>query len=317
MNNTLRFSPLAWLMPGLTLIATVFLFVGDPYSFHLRSITELWNLGHVFYFACLTFFLGRWPRIRSWRWWRQSVFVLGAALLLGVFIEWLQYGGQRSTDWMDVVRDLAGSLLMLAFYPGFLAGMVSFGRRLLRLASVLLILVLLAPLTIALVDETLARYQFPLISDFSTPFELDRWEGNSTRSVTRLGPEHQGHQMEIALNTARYSGAGMTYLPSDWRGYAHVHLRLYQPSPEMLGITLRIHDEQHETGQRANAYSDRFNRHFELRSGWNELHIPLADVEQAPKGRSMDLAQIRNVSFFSTELPEPRTLYLDKIYLSH
>jgi hypothetical protein len=309
---------LAWLVPAvLALVASVFLFVGDPYSFHQRSITELWNLGHVVYFGLLIYLAARWPRLSTFNWRQQLLLLLVATLVLGAFIEWLQYGGQRSTDWMDVSRDMLGSLLVLSFYRRLLVDMPCGWRSLLRLLAVLLLLVHLVPLTVALVDETIARNQFPLLSDFETPFELGRWEGDASMTISQLDSDTNDHQLQVGLTTAKYSGISMEYLPQDWRGYGYVSLKLFQPLEQSLGITVRIHDELHETGSRSYEFDDRFNRHFELKQGWNYLHIPLAEVEKAPTGRRMDMTHIRDISFFSIELPQPRTLFLDKIYLSN
>jgi len=41
----------------------------------------------------------------------------------------------------------------------------------------------------------------------------------------------------------------------------------------------------------------------------------LREVAAAPKGRTMDLARLRQVGIFASRLPEPRAIYLDSVRL--
>ena len=298
---------------GLLLFGTVFLFYSGPAYSAARSLKELWNLGHIGYFALLIWLLAQIPAIRRASRWRQWGGLLLLSLLLGVGIELLQYGTTRNPDMGDVSRDLAGALLMLAFYPPLSA----FRQRRLRLAlrslALLVLLIHLAPISIALLDESIARHQFPVLSDFETPFEIDRWGGNGNLTVADLPDGSRA--LRIALKTTLYSGAGMDYLPSDWRGYQTLNLVFFNPDATALGMTLRVHDRQHEQGPHAYATQDRFNRHFVLKPGWNKISVALAQIRHAPRGRLMDLSQIRDISFFTTRLPHPRVIYLERIYL--
>ena len=177
-------------------------------------------------------------------------------------------------------------------------------------------LIHLIPLAIVLLDESTARAQFPVLSNFETPFEKDRWDGEASREIVKLEENSGNSQLKINLTTARYSGVGMEYLPADWSGYQSVNLRIYQPSDEALHITVRIHDQQHETGLHVYEYDDRFNRAYALQKGWNDISISLLEVQSILKTRKMNMSQISDISLFAVELPGPRVIYLDKIYLS-
>ncbi len=298
---------------GLLLFGTVFLFYSGPDYSAARSIKELWNLGHIGYFALLIWLLGHIPAIRRAPRWRQWSGLLLLSFVLGVGIEILQYGASRDPDMGDVSRDMAGALLMLAFYPSLSNFRQRRHRLALRSLALLVLVIHLAPISIALLDEAIARHQFPLLSNFETPFEIDRWNGNAHLSVADLPDGSRA--LRIELGTTPYSGAGMAYLPVDWRGYETLSLLFYNPDQRALGITLRVHDRQHEQGAQAYAMQDRFNRRFVLKPGWNKINVALAQIRHAPRGRLMDLSQIRNVSFFATRLPYPRELYLERIYL--
>lgn len=295
---------------------SLFLFIGGLETYALRSIKELWNLGHVLYFALMVLLFTRWPRFGRvpllWRW----PILIALTLAWGVGIEALQYGSARSTDIMDVSRDLCGSWLMLCFHPAFRQASRKILNRFLQISALAFLLYHLMPLTIALGDETLARIQFPLLSDFSTPFELDRWKGDADRQVVAGIGGKAGRQMQIGLHTTLYSGTGMDYLPSDWSTYQFLNLDIYNESAEGLQLTIRVHDLTHQSVNPRYLFNDRFHQSVYLTRGWNELKIPLQAIENAPRKRSMDMKQIADVSFFARSLKKPRAIYLDRIYLS-
>jgi len=279
-----------------------------------RSFRALWNLGHVAYFALISLLLLQLPGLKRAGRGRRWGLLLAVTLLLGGLIEYLQLGTARTADWMDLLRNFGGTLLVLAFWPG-----VRPRRPLLRGLCGLLALAWLAwaawPLATALQDERAARRQFPVLADFTAPFELDRWGGDAGRRIVADPALASGPLLQLALQPRDYSGAGLKWLPADWRGYRRLRIRLYLPGEEPLGLTLRIHDRAHERGPRAYAFSDRFNRSFRLRPGWNELLIPLGDIRAAPARRAMDLSQIADLSLFAAGLKQPRLLYLQRIEL--
>ncbi len=45
------------------------------------------------------------------------------------------------------------------------------------------------------------------------------------------------------------------------------------------------------------------------------LNISLQEVENAPKGRRMNLYAIYSLGIFATELPEPLVIYIDDLCL--
>lgn len=293
--------------------ATVLLFLGGPESWqHLRSLKELWNLGHIVYFAILTILLNNWSVVAARSIRIRWIVSLSLVLVLGVLIELLQYGTSRTPDLLDISRDVAGCLLVLAFYPRFITGWHQRSRLVMQILVGVILLVHLWPFTAALADEISARYQFPVLADFSTGLELQRWQGEARIERVKLEPVKDDHQLKIYLTTSLYSGTGLKYLPADWSEYEAVNLKFYQPSPEPLRLTIRIHDDRHN-----NAYSDRFNKNFSLTKGWTTITIPLNQVRDALALRKMDLKAIRDISFFVVKLTKPRTLYLEEVYLAN
>lgn len=300
----------------LLLAGTFFLFYEGQGNFVPRSVKELWDLGHIVYFALLIYLLVELKIFNKSALPNQWLIFLVFTLVLGTLIEILQYGTARSPDLGDISRDLTGCLLILSFHPS----LSNFSSRLrvffVRMLATVVFLIHLIPLTVALLDESTARSQFPVLSNFETPFEIDRWDGEASKEVVQAEGELDNSLLKISLTTARYSGVGMEYLPADWSEYQSVNLRIYQPSDEALNITVRMHDQQHETGLLMYQYDDRFNRAYVLQKGWNDIRISLSEVQSMLKTRKMDMSLISDISLFTVELPEPRIIYLDKIYLS-
>ena len=99
------------------------------------------------------------------------------------------------------------------------------------------------------------------------------------------------HSSRVGMDTSLYSGITLVHFPRNWRGYRILVLEVFNPSPEGLEVTCRIHDRQHEEGEQR--HEDRFNKNFHLRPGWNSIRIDLGEVTRAPVGRTMDLGEIR------------------------
>lgn len=298
------------------LMGSFFFFVSGPGAYATRSFKEIWNLGHVLYFALLVLLFSRWPLFLRLSLVRRWIVLIVLTLVSGWAIELLQYGTARNVDMVDVSRGLCGALLMLAFHPVYFDHNRVLLRRIVRVGVSGFFIYHLLPVTIALADETIARFQFPVLSNFSTPFELERWKSHGRRELVEGFAGKDGRQMKLSLQPARYSGAGVQYLPADWSGYRMLNLDIYSEYPTPLTLTLRIHDVRHQTVPPTYLTNDRFNRRLSLVQGWNAIKIDLAEVRQAPRTRMMDMQNIADISFFLSSVKSPKTLYLDQIYLS-
>jgi len=266
-------------------------------------------------FAAGTLFaLRAWPGPDRGAPWRRTARVLGAAALLGITSELLQAPLHRSPDALDVARDLLGATLALALGPSRLSGAARlFPRNVLRGAVLLVLGAALMPLAEAATDEFAARRQFPILGDFESALELDRWTGSAERALSETFVRRGHRSLRVGLGTERYSGIALTYFPEDWGSYRTLRFQIYVPDPSPLTLTCRVHDARHTEGEQV--YGDRFNRRFELVPGWNAVVIPLADVRGAPRGREMDMGHIAGLGIFAVSLPEPRLFYLDDLRL--
>ena len=304
----------SWIYGVPLAIGSVLLFLGGPDYYSSRSFTHAWDIGHIVYFALLTGLLSRWRFVANMSLAGQWIFILAITLLLGVSIELMQYGTARTPDIGDVLRDLTGSLIVLVFGSTRAALRPVSLRLSLQVAVLSLSLVQLWPVAKSLIDESIARHQFPLLSDFETPFEIDRWTGSARLSVESVPSITRSRLLKLSLSTEQYSGAALKYFDGDWTSAGRLEFSLYNPDEDPLQITCRIHDLQHADGHEE--YEDRFNRRYTLMHGWNRIDIDLDEVKRSPAGRNMDMSRIREFRLFVTSLPAPRIIYVDNIRLS-
>lgn len=267
-----------------------------------------WNLGHVIFFALLTWLLQLYLGTGGWRQW---LVISGLVLFAGMGLEYLQSFVERQVDWGDILRNLIGAWLVLAWRSPASAGRARVGIWVARMAATLLLLLeLVAVAGVALQQYHIDR-QLPLLADLETPEAIRHWSGD-----VRYSREHSadgGYSLAIHLGTGRYSGVSLNNMPGDWRGYERLSFRLYNPGPGPLALTLRLNDQQHDRGP--GLYHDRFNSHFVARPGWHHYRFDLAEVQAAPASRGMDMNKMRRLGLFTTRLEKPRTVYLDDLRL--
>ncbi len=291
-----------------------FFFWGGPGYYSVRSFKAAWDLGHILFFALATIFVILLARQRGIRTgWHFVLVLVALGGSCGILIEVAQFAtGGRSVDFWDVYRDFLGILIGLIFCR-ILPGSIRL-RRIFLFVCGLLLFFSAGPLAAALVDEYLAGRQFPVLADFETPFEENRFvpAGHVQRSATYARSGR--HSLHVRLTTATYSGVSLFYFPHNWGGYEQLHFSVYNPSRDKLMLHCRIHDIWHK--DHGMLYKDRFHQAFHLEQGWNDCRISLASVRQAPSGREMDMKAIESFALFVVRQDRSRVLYLDHIFLS-
>ncbi len=300
----------------LLLLGFPFFFLGGPGYYSSRSFAAAWNLGHILFFTLASWllcslFLDRKPENGFFCLFLQ---VFSVILVVGTGVEFLQMGiDGRFPDLRDILRNQLGCLVGFAFFcPVEMPG----SRRWRRLAQVLVtLLVLLAawPLARAVIDERIAARQFPLLSDFETPFERFRWKDVRQLRLERNLARHGKRSLRVQLSTATYSGTSLFYFPHDWQGYRWLRFSIYNPQRREVALHCRIHDALHR--RHGSRFEDRFHTRFLLRPGWNDLSVSLEEVRRAPAGRTMDMQRIEGFGIFVVRQPRPLVLYIDNVYL--
>jgi VanZ family protein len=293
----------------MSLLSSLF-FVGGPNDHSCRSLKLAWNLGHIIYYAFLPLLILSFPLKIELKQSVKVLIIIAITLLLGFFVEILQNGLNRTLDVGDLYRNMLGASVAILFYlPN--RDFISRGV-LITLKSIVIVLVMIqfVPVGIALIDEQQARYDYPVLSDLQTPFQISRWNGNAVTGVVNTTDRPGNSALKVTLTTAKYSGVSLKFFPEEWEPYSLFQFSVYNPSTETLTLTCRIHDRNHN-----NEFHDRFNRSYLIIYGWNFIQINLRDVREAPESRQMDLNQIRSVGIFTTRLPQPRDILIDDLKL--
>ena len=295
-------------------ILFILLFVGGPHYHSPRSFQHAWDLGHIVCFFVWTLtYLSLAKNNRQTAFLKQCIYVIGIAFSAAILIEWVQKFFNRSADAGDVMKGLLGCLLALAFFCPSPTKLSKGFLRSLQLIIVFIVAFESYPLTSAFIDESIAGFQFPILSDFETPFEIQRWIGNSKREIVHDIALHGRSSLKASLNTTKYSGATISHCPEDWREHRFLEFSIFNASPRVLKITCTVQDRM--PTMKPQGYHDRFNRRFPLAPGWNTIRIATNEIQHAPKDRKMDLADIQRIDFFATRLTHPETIYIDYVRL--
>ncbi|PPI85804.1 succinyl-CoA synthetase subunit beta [Marinobacter maroccanus] len=300
---------LPWLAGAASLLIAPFLFVGGPDWASGPLLKSAWNLGHILLFALLTL------AVRPWRWlsgWRLWLVVTAALLAVGIGIELIQGDHNRDMDGRDLLRNLIGGWLIIAWRSAILSRPQTSVRQLLVAATATLLLCFeLGTTGMVAARQWQVHHQLPLLYDFSHQNPEPFWTGSPAVSADHA--VNHPHSLKIDLGTDTYSGVSLNNLPADWRGFERLTITLFNPSTETLALTLRINDVVHDRSN--HAYNDRFNTRLTLGPGFNTFTQNLTAIENAPDGRTMDMSQIRRMGLFAVRLPEPRTVYLSDLRL--
>lgn len=313
-NKNRQFSRKNAVLTAIVAICFVLFFVGGPDYYSPHSYKRFWDLGHVLFFAILIYLIFvYWPWSPKKAFLRRSIFAIIITICLGSLIELAQTESFRTSDLMDLARDIIGCLIALAFYVPDRKTIPKTCFKTLQSISLILLVMAFLPLIATIIDETAARIQFPVLADFETPFETDRLTGNANLSINHKIHFHGNGSLKVILNTSYYSGIALKYFPGNWMNYKELQLSIYNPDKKPIHLICRIHDRRHSHGHQP--YSDRFNKNFSISNGWNLIRIPLEKVQNAPQDREMALNQIQGLEIFATNLSHPITVYIDYLRL--
>lgn len=296
------------LLALLVLLISPLFFVGGPDWVSADIIRQLWNCGHIAFFAALTLLLHQYISLAHWHRW---LLLTVSVLIIGIVIEFIQGAIGRHKSWQDVLYNLAGVWLGLFWFltpsprvwVGRVFALIAFSPAAMNVA-------------VAAKNYAILYQQIPIMSSFESAADMQQLHFNAQQVQITQSIKHVAEgkfSAELTLNTGRYSGVRMSVAIGDWTSYQQLKMNFFNPEQDLLIVMLRISDKQHDRG--ANSFDDRFNLLLTLKPGLNEVVIPLSKLETAPKTRKMNMAEISSLGIFASNLQEPRKLYWDYIYL--
>ena len=293
---------------------SIFFFILGPSDYSHRLIKEFWNLGHILYFAILIFIILKeinWIKRQTFR--NQLIFCLLITFFFSIIIEGIQFFIDRDADIGDVRKNFIGCIFTLSFFYKNLF----FNKKIVKFLQVLVVILVLFESRSFLsifFDEIVASEQFPILSDFETPFEKKRWQGNSEFSVDHKIIRNGNSSLKVNLNTNKYSNILLKYFPGDWSAYNYLSFSVFNTNLTPMKIYCRVYDNQHI--KNGYGYTDRFNKKLEISAGWNDITISMEEIEHAPKNRLMNIKEVKDFCIFVTNLEKPVTIYIDNVKLN-
>jgi len=289
-------------------VLAIFLFVGGPEPYSLRSFSYVWGLGHFVCFAlwtCVYVYLRR-----SQSFFRVFFEVMVLTFVLGGLVEIVQSFIGRQGSWYDILHNQVGALIGLFFLSDIRRRLTTWLLRTVQVGLVAYVLWAVMPLGMYIIDDVIAWRQFPVFSGFETPFEHFRWQTQLSKSVSTEQAISGNRSLRVVIDPRPYSGIALNGALSDWSGYHNLSLHVYVPDDETMEFFVRVHD-QHHNFQR----NDRFQQPYQLQKGWNHLLISLEDIIAAPEERKLDITRVAALWLYTMDLEVPRVIYLDDVKL--
>ena len=278
-----------------------------------RAWNEVWNLGHIGAFLIVwTFLFKLFPRFSRLSLVQLVAVVVLTTLVLGELIEIVQGWIGRDDELQDVWDSGVGAMLALGFCSVQINALARWPRMAWRALAVIALVVVPWTVWSNLADVVVMSRQFPVLSNFTTPFEMTRWQSNRAGLSLQTAAGSQPY-LAVEFRPGQYSTVILKYFHRDWRAYKKLVLDVTNPEKQPYRVILRIHDRWHQ--RHHFAFSDRFNRTLMLKAGRQHIVIALADVANAPKTRKMDMQALEDLQLFTMGSTTYHRLYIHSVYL--
>lgn len=312
------------------LIAAALAILSFLHCFELPQNTCLWkalgNAGHIPLFGLLSLVLLRLSNLTLGSRIKKPFFhytiALAAAALLGILSETVQIFTARDADICDLGRDILGAISFLGIrmpFDGRMSPILkkrgNWFRYLILTGSIFIFVISLYPLVLVAAAYPQRDRDFPQICGFEAAWEKVFWIRHNTELTVTSPPEgwietDQSHVGKLTFDAVTYPGFHIQEPFPDWRGYDFLVFNIYSEIDTAIGLYFRLHDIHHNKD-----YDDRFNDFFRINPGYNEIVIPLENIENAPKLRKMDMTSIRTFGIFAYKPKESFVVYLDNFRL--
>jgi hypothetical protein len=313
-----------YLFSALTVIGAVgvLLFADIPSS--TQVMRELLNLGHLPLFFVVAAAVHRFLKV-SPKQLSHSILsyliVAAIGIVLALGTEMLQLMVGRDAELEDVLRDVSGVLIYLAFNYAVSrwklrrTGRAFYPSSMIPLFVAVLLTVLSSMSLLTWVTASLHRNsQFPVLCAFESPLDL-KFVSPLDANLTIVDPPPgaafgEGKCGYLELRPALYPGITIWETCPDWSSYDSLEFRVFNPGKDSVMLSIRI-DDRFQNGD----YYDRFQEGRLLRPGTSRVTISLQDVRLSPRQREMDMRNIDSVWLYFTNLRDTIVLFVDDIEL--
>jgi len=308
LGKNLRGQKFLFLIIGFVIVCTLFL----PFATANLWWREALNSAHVVLFFFISFVLYFLFSTRSFFSNKLVTYfaVLVAGLVIGVVIEILQGFVQREASVDDLYRNFWGMASGLSFVAltqqkvlrsKILAAIFSFGFLLFGIA----------PLFQISWDYLQRDKIFPFITAFEEKEFARFLRFNHAALLTGNVVMRDSKKLHrIRFDQGKYPGLAIIEPERNWSAYHKLRFQVFSDNTSNTRLVLKIYDEKHNQN-----YSDRFNQHFIIRPGLNEIIVSLIQIRDAPVGRKLDLTKISGVQLFLTNVTTPLFLELSDFIL--
>jgi hypothetical protein len=282
----------------------------NPYD---ATRERLFDAAHAPAFAVFTLFLA--SRLPSgWALVRRLAWTFGTAVLVAVGIEFLQKLTGRETSFTDILNGVIGAFLAVLWCAMWPAGFANRALFIFYAAAVSAAMVL--PAWRQWGSICWRQLHFPLIADFESRAEFRPWwtvianeiPPGSTILPSVRGVSHGKGAARVSMFGKHYPGVRIVTADQDWSSYRTLAFDVLNPG-RPFELSLRVDDNLPIT-----TLNDYFVCALSMKSGWNHVRIPLADIQRA-RNRSFNIASVRKLIFFLDQPREPHVFYLDWIRL--
>ena len=267
-----------------------------------RFVHTLQKLAHPVTFGAVALLLLTLLKRHTPRRFGSYAVAFALTVLCGAGTEIAQAFVHRDPSLLDVLRDALGASTALAGFATLVPGEDARGRGRWRVTGALLAIVgfviMVAPISISLAAYARRDLSFPMLLEACSPLDLYFVSGGgadvSVVPSTGQATSRCGSTLRVTFGSAPYAGIALEEPYPDWRMAHTLVLDLRNPGDLDMPLAVRVHDRAH-----SHQFRDRFNREFTLRAHESlELAIPIAEIEDAPADRLIDLSQIAGVIVF-------------------
>jgi VanZ family protein len=248
---------------------------------------------------------------------------LAAGLVFGAGTEYAQglLGGIPS--WGDVARDVLGSAVGSSVAFALERTTAPGARGRFWAAALLGIVIGGWPLAQTLLDYRAREALFPVLLEPTEPRSLsfastpggepvlEALPSGLQRLDAVAGASAAPRAIRIPLDRGNWPGLSLYEPARDWRGWRALVVEVANPTDAPMHIVVRVNDRAHD-----NRFEDRFNRGMDLPPRTRgRFELPVADIERAPQGRPLNLADVEKVVVFHSGPAPGRAFYLERLSL--